>query len=64
MADWLVAEIEARELDAIVERSVCFGYCLVGPNVRELREEFIHEASEAKLTALLDATPRPKTDRS
>ena len=56
LADWLEQEIKARRLDATVERSVCFGQCPLGPNVRPLGEAFVHHASKESLRAMLEET--------
>ena len=55
LANWLEAEIESRGLDAKVDRSVCLGHCVVGPNVRLLGADFFHEATKEKLIPLLDS---------
>ena len=55
LADWLEEEIERRGLDARVDRSVCLGHCPVGPNIRLLGGEFVHEASREKLIPLLES---------
>ena len=54
LADWVEGEIRSRGLDAKVDRSVCLGHCPIGPNVRLLGEDFIHEATREKLIPLLD----------
>ena len=54
LAAWLESEIEARGLDAQVDRAVCLGHCQHGPNVRLLGGDFYHEATEEKLILLLD----------
>ena len=53
--NWLEAEIERRGLDAKVDRSVCLGHCVVGPNVRLLGADFFHESTREKLIPLLDS---------
>ena len=54
LADFLEAEITRRGLAVDVERIVCMGHCPRGPNFRILGGEFVHEANEEKLLALLD----------
>jgi len=53
LASFLEAEIECRGLDVQVERSVCLGHCVNGPNVRLLGGPFIHHADKEKLNLLL-----------
>ena len=55
LADWLEQEIQARGLDARVDRSVCLGHCPLGPNVRLLGEDFYHESTKEKLIPLLES---------
>ena len=54
LAHWLESEIEQRNLDVCVERSVCLGHCVAGPNVRILGGDFFHHASKDSLAPLLD----------
>lgn len=54
LADHLEAEIQRRDLNISLERIVCMGHCQRGPNFRVLGGEFVHEATEEKLDALLD----------
>ena len=54
VASWLEEEIERRGLNAHVERSICLGHCLYGPNVRLLGGDFYHTATEKSLAPLLD----------
>lgn len=58
LAVWLEQQIAQRQLDASVERSVCLGFCQIGPNIRPLGEAFVHEASIDKLMPLLEDTPQ------
>lgn len=54
LANWLEKEIEERELDARVDRSVCLGHCPYGPNVRLPGRDFVHEATKERLIPLLE----------
>ena len=62
LADWLEQEIEIRGLDAKVDRSVCLGHCVMGPNARLLGEEFCHFADKDKLLPLLESLPEKPAD--
>lgn len=62
LVSWLESEIRSRGLDAAVERSVCLGHCMVGPNVRILGGDFYHEATRESLIPLLEALP-PREER-
>lgn len=55
LASWLEAEIATRKLDLTLERSVCLGHCVIGPNFRVLGGDFVHEATKEKLSELLDS---------
>ena len=57
LAHWLEQEIAERGLDAKVDRSVCLGHCVEGPNIRLLGEDFVHFSTREKLIPLLEACP-------
>lgn len=54
LADWLEEEIERRNLDIKVDRNVCMGYCLYGPNVKIKGGRMVNQATKEKLEAVLD----------
>ena len=55
----IVARLEERAaergLEVDVDRSICFGRCQEGPNVKVLGGAFFHEANVDDADAILDA---------
>jgi len=55
MAEFLEAEIAARRINLVVERSVCMGHCQTGPTIRLAPGgRFYHGPKPDELPAILD----------